>query len=99
MVMEKLEVDTQPKAYEVLAAAVTGYRSGKRVEITVRFNWKITAVGAKYQYYTDVVVIQWDRAKESLQNLKNKATAIFNALKAADTSDADLIFALLHLTI
>ena len=99
MVMEKREVDTQPKAYEILSARVDGYRSGKRFEITVRFNWKITAVGAKFQHYTDVVVIQWNRATESFQDLKNKATAVFNALKAADTSDADLIFSLLHLTI
>ena len=99
MPMEKVEVDAQPKAYEVLGVVKTNYRSGKRLEITVRFNWKITVVGAKFQYYTDVVVIQWDRATESVQDLKNKATAVFTALKAADTSDADLIFNLLHLTL
>lgn len=97
--MEKLELDASPKAYEVLSARVSNYRSGKRYEIQVRFYWKITAVGTKFLCYTDVVSLLWDRAAETVLDLKAKAVVAFNALKAADTSDADLIFALMHLTI
>jgi len=99
MVMEKLELDASPKPYEVLSVVKTNYRSGKRYEITVRFAWKITAVGAKFQCYSDVVSILWDRAAETVVDLKAKAKAAFDALKLADTGDADLIYALMHLTI
>jgi len=99
MPIEKVELDASPKAYEVLSVAKTNYRSGKRFEISVRFHWKITAVGAKFQAYTDVVTLQWDRASETVDDLKAEAKAVFDALKAADTSDADLVFALLHLTL
>lgn len=99
MAMEKLELNASPKAYEVLGVVKTNYRSGKRYEITVRFHWKITAAGAKFHCYTDVVSLLWDRASETVADLKAKAIAAFNALKLADTSDADLIFALMHLTI
>jgi len=99
MVMEKLELDESPKIYEVLSVVKTNYRSGKRYEITVRFSWKITAAGAKFQCYQETVTILWDQAAETVKDLKNKAQAVFNGLKAADTSDADLIFNLMHLTI
>mgnify|MGYP001094565091 CR=1 FL=1 len=99
MAIEKLELDASPKAYEILGAVNTGYRTGNQFAITVRFYWKITAVGAKWQCYTEAVTLLWDRSKESVADFKAKAVAAFNALKAADTTDADLIFALLHLTI
>lgn len=98
MTIEKLELDASPKLYEILSVTRSNYRSGKRYEIRVRFNWKITAEGPKFECYTDVVVILWNRAAESVQDLKDKAKAAYDALKAADTSDADLIFALIHLT-
>ena len=99
MTIEKLELDASPKAYEVLSVVKTNYRSGKRYEITVRFNWKITPSGAKFLCYTDVVSLLWDRASETVADLKAKAMTAFNALKLADTSDADLVFNLLHLTV
>jgi len=97
--LEKIVVDAAPKPYEVLGASKTGYRSGKRYEIIVRFNWDITPVSDKFQCYTDVVTLQWDRAAESVADLKAKAKAAFDALKAADTSESDLIYALKNLTL
>jgi len=99
MPIEKVELTSSPKAYEVLGASKTNYRSGKRFEISVRFNWKITAVGDKFQCYTDVVTLQWDRASETVDDLKAKARAALDALKAAGTSEADLLFNLLRLTL
>ena len=99
MAIEKIELDSAPKPYEILSVAKTNYRSGKRYEITVRFSWNITAAADKYQCYTDTVTLQWDRATETVADLKKKASAIFNALKITDTSEADLIFNMIHLTL
>jgi hypothetical protein len=99
MAIRKVELDVAPKPYEVLSVEKTNYRSGKRYAVTVRFSWKIMAVGNKFQAYTETATIPWDKASESLADLKTKGQAAFNALKAADTGEADLIFALQNLTL
>jgi hypothetical protein len=94
MPIEIAEMDAKPKDYEILAVVRTNYRSGSRYDISVRFNWKIAAAADKFQCYTATVTIPWDRATETVADLKAKAKAAFDALKAADTNEADLIFAL-----
>jgi len=99
MAIVKVELDAAPKPYEIVGVVKTNYRSGARFEISVRFSWKITPVGAKFQCYTGTVTLPWDRAAESVDDLKAKAKAAFDALKTADTSEADLIFSLERLTL
>lgn len=98
MAIQKVELIVAPKIYEVLGVERTNYRSGQRYAIMVRFCWKIVAVGAKWQAYQEDVTIPWDRASESLADLKARARAVFEALKVADTGEADLVYGLLNLT-
>jgi len=99
MTIRKVELDAAPKPYEVLSVEKTNYRSGKRYAVTVRFSWKVVAVGAAWQAYEEDVTVLWDSASESLADLKAKGQAAFNALKASDTREADLVFGLLNLTL
>ena len=97
MAIQKIELDASPQAYEVLSVQKTNYRSGQRYEIAVRFCWKVTPAGAKFTCYTETVTVQWDRASDTVANLKARAQAAMAALKTADTSEADTIYALLNL--
>ena len=99
MAIRKVELIVAPKAYEVLGVEKTNYRSGQRYAIVVRFYWKIVAVGAKWQAYEEDVTLQWDRVSESVADLKAKARAAYEALKVADTGEADLVYGLLNLAL
>ena len=97
--IEKLESAERPKNYEVLAVTDLKHRSGAKISVTVRFNWDVTAVGALFQYYSDVVELPFDMATETIPQLKAKALEAFNNLKGAPHSRADLLFALQKLVV
>jgi hypothetical protein len=92
MAIRKVEDATNPPVLEVLSVTKTNYRSGKRFHVTVRCCWDITPVGPKFRYYTETISVGYDWASESIDQLKAKVLAQYQALVAADRSEANLVF-------
>ncbi len=95
MSIRKLKSAESPSKIVVLSVTKSRYRSGSRFNVFIRCCWKIEAANGEFTFYTEDVMVEYDRDVDTFPVLRSRVMAVYAELKAKETVDADLIYTLM----
>jgi hypothetical protein len=91
--------NVSPVPGQVVSVSRSNNRTGMVFDVSVRLCWKITAAGVKFTYYTDMVQVEVNRATDTVASFKARLKALYDQKVLADTTEADMIYALMNLSL
>lgn len=99
MAIVKEIADVSPAPGQVISVSRSNNRTGMVFDVSVRLCWKITAAGVKFTYYADVVQLEVNRATDTVASFKARLKALYDQKVLENTTEADMIYALMNLTL